>query len=172
MADGHLSGQSHFTLQEASEESVGTVGFFHFAADWDFGRFGVERVDRHVFESGEILWTVVASVAGAVLVHVDIEHPVEAVFDAPMGAGGLVQALGREGFGEQIVGGLGGRRVGVRALEFARAANCADGFQAGPVMAVLQPTDIVGDDGASGLDAPMVGVGLQVACARASGSAR
>ncbi len=125
-----------------------------------------------MFENSEVSWTVVAAVAGAVLVHVDIEHPVEAVFDAPMGAGGLVQALGREGFGEQIVGGLGGRRVGVRALEFARAANCADGFQAGPVMDVLQPTDIVGDDGASGLDAPMIGVGLQVACARASGSAR
>ena len=162
--------------EEASEESVGTVGFFHFAADWDFGRFGVERVDRHVFESGEILWTVVASVAGAVLVHVDVEHPVEAVFDAPVVAGVLVQALGRDGFGEEIVGGLGRQRAGVDAFGFARAANGADGFQAGPAMDVLQPIDIVANDGASGLDAAMIGldrltVGLH-ASPRASGSAK
>jgi hypothetical protein len=36
-----------------------------------------------VFENGEVLWTVVAAVAGAVLVHVDVEHPVEAILDTP-----------------------------------------------------------------------------------------
>ena len=65
--------------EKASEESVGTVGFFQFAADGQFGGLGVELVDRHVFENGEVLWTVVTAVAGAVLVHVYVEHPVEAV---------------------------------------------------------------------------------------------
>ena len=61
--------------EKASQESVGTVGFFQFAADGQFGRFGVKPVDRYVFENGEVLWTVVTAVAGAVLVHVDVEHP-------------------------------------------------------------------------------------------------
>ena len=91
---GPRQGNRISDCEEGSEESVGSVGFFHFAADWDFGRFGVERVDRHVFESGEILWTVVASVAGAVLVHVEVEHPVEAVFDAPVVASVLVRRSG------------------------------------------------------------------------------
>ena len=125
-----------------------------------------------MFEGGEILWTVVASVAGAVLVHVDVEHPVEAVFDAPVVAGVLVQALGRDGFGEEIVGGLCRRRASVDAFGFARAANSADGFQAGPAMDVLQPIDIVANDGASGLDAAMIGLDRRLAGARASESAK
>ena len=115
-----------------------------------------------------------ASVAGAVLVHVDVrapsgdvEHPVEAVFDAPVVAGVLVQALGRDGFGEEIVGGLCRRRASVDAFGFARAANGADGFQAGPAMDVLQPIHIVANDGASGLDAAMIGLDRRLAGARA-----
>jgi hypothetical protein len=52
-----------------------------------------------VFENSEVSRTVVAAVAGSALVHVDIERPVEAVFDAPMGwlAGETIAMDGAQG---------------------------------------------------------------------------
>jgi len=60
----------------------------------------------------------------------------------------LVRTLGRDGFREQIVDGLGSGAAAVVALAFAPATNGADGFQTGQKTDALQPADMVGDDGA------------------------
>ena len=40
------------SAEEGSEESVVSIGLFHFAAQGEFGRLGVKRVESHVFENG------------------------------------------------------------------------------------------------------------------------
>ena len=63
-------------------------------------------VDGHVAENGDIVGTVSQMAAVLILVHDDIEPPVQAMFDAPMRADDFVEAFGRQRRAEQIIGGL------------------------------------------------------------------
>ncbi len=48
-------------------------------------------------KDGEVVGAVVLSVAALILVHDHIKRPVQAVFDAPMGTGGLSETGSRQG---------------------------------------------------------------------------
>jgi hypothetical protein len=84
-------------------------------------------------QDSEIVWAIIEAIAQLVLIHNDIETPMQAVFDAPMRADNLVEALGGERRAEEIVGGLG---FGL-ALDFPGADNFADRRQPWPF--ILNP---------------------------------
>ena len=77
--------------EEFGEELVVPCGAFEFDVHGAFGFFLADDVEGDVAEHGEVVWAVVFSVAGVVLVHDHIEHPVEAILDAPMGAGDVAE---------------------------------------------------------------------------------
>ena len=89
-------------------------------------------------ENGEIVGAVSQSAAVLVLVHDDIEPPVQAIFNAPMRACNLVEAFGRQDGAEQVVGGL----MRCFPVDFPCALNLADGRQARPPMVFDKPRDI------------------------------
>ena len=68
------------------------------------------------------------AISGLVLVHGDIEDPMEAVFDAPMAAGDVAEALGGERRAEQVVGGLGGEL----GTDLTAALDLGDGRESRP----------------------------------------
>ena len=75
----------------------------------------------------------ILAVSGLVLVHGDIENPMQAVFDAPMAACDLAEAIGGERRTEQVVSGLGGDS----GADLTAAPDFANGCQAGPIMVLL-----------------------------------
>jgi len=102
-----------------------------------------------VAENGEIVGTVSQTAAVLILVHDDIEPPVQAIFDAPMRADDFVEAFGRQGRAEQIIGGLERCFAG----GFADALDLADSRQARPLMVFDQPCDVGRDGRRAGFDA-------------------
>ncbi len=87
-------------------------------------------VEGEASHQGEVLGSVVLSVSLSVLVHGHVEDPVEAVFDGPMGAHDMLEAVGRERGAHDAVAGFGfGLPWG-----FARCLDLAEGGQAGPAM--------------------------------------
>ena len=105
-------------------------------------------------QNGEIVGGVVHAGAGLILVHDDIETPVEAVFDGPMGTDNLGEAFGRHCGAEQVIGGFGGGFP----VHFTASGDFADGRQTRPAMPFLQPGDIIADDGVTGFDAAVIGL--------------
>jgi hypothetical protein len=67
---------------------------------------------RRMAENREVFGTVAQPGPVLILVHHDIEPPVQLVFDTPVGSDDLIQSFGREGCAEQVIGhfgcGLGG----------------------------------------------------------------
>src|SRR5215471_12457820 len=105
------------------------------------GRLGVvlsHDIESHVAQDGEIVGSIVEAISGLILVHNDVEAPMEPIFDAPMGTHYIREALGGQGCAEKVIGclsrGLGG--------EFTDADDFADGRQSGPLMPLLEPSDI------------------------------
>ena len=64
-----------------------------FSAHWGLVGVSAGDVESQSFDDGEVFGPVVFSVAGKVLVHDDIEHPVQAVFDRPVRAHDLDQFI-------------------------------------------------------------------------------
>ena len=79
-------------------------------------------------DDGHVVGAMAGPQAGQVLLELDVEHPVELVFDAPVAAHDGVEALGREGLAEQIVAGLGAGA----AADLAAGDDLADGLESGP----------------------------------------
>ena len=100
----------------------------------------------------------ILSVSALVLVHGDVEDPVEGVFDPPMMSGDLVETFGGKLRAEEIVYALAGGLV----ADLTAALDLADGRQAWPVVLVLEPSDIARERGATDLDAAMAGIDLAV----------
>ncbi len=105
-------------------------------------------------ENGEIMGSVSQPAPVLILVHDDVEPPVQPIFDTPMRANDLVEAFGRQDGAEQIIGGLGCCLAG----DFADALDLADSGQAGPLMVFDQPRDVSRDRGGAGFDAAMIGL--------------
>jgi hypothetical protein len=61
-------------------------------------------VDGHVLDDAHVLGTVAGSEADEVVVVDDIEHPVQAVLNAPMGAHGAGEGAGVEGGKARLIG--------------------------------------------------------------------
>ena len=101
-----------------------------------------------------IVGTVSQTAPVLILVHDDIEPPVQPIFDAPMRANDFVEAFGRQRRAEQIIGGLGRCFAG----GFAEALDLADSGQARPMMVFVQPRDVGRDRGRAGFDAAMIGL--------------
>ena len=72
---------------------------------------------------------VALAVSGLILVHDDVEHPVQGVLDAPVATHDGIEALWREGLAEQVAACLD-RRL---AVDFAAGGDLADGRKARPV---------------------------------------
>ena len=54
------------------------------------------HVHSHVFDDGHVLGSAACSQARQVVVKDDVEHPMEAIFDAPMASHGCCEGLGIE----------------------------------------------------------------------------
>ena len=94
---------------------------------------------------------VALAVARLVFVHRHVEHPVQAVLDRPVGADGAPETLGRGLGAEQMVAAVDAlRAVGEAPL----GDHLAEGRKTGPVVALLQPVDVVADRRRALLDAP------------------
>jgi hypothetical protein len=89
-----------------------------------------------------------------VLVHDDIEPPVQRVLDTPVCAGDLVEVLGRERRAQQVIGCFG-RGLGAG---LAHAGQLADGGEAGPVVVLLQPVDVSRQRRRARFDASVIGI--------------
>src|SRR5271166_2748827 len=59
-------------------------------------------VQRHVAQHGEIVWGVVEATSVVILVHDDVQTPVQLVLHTPMRAHDLVEAFRRECRAEQV----------------------------------------------------------------------
>src|SRR4051812_41377134 len=111
-------------------------------------------VECHVSQDGKIPRAVVHTGSVLILIHHDIEPPVQPVFNPPMLASDVVETLCGQRRTEQVVGGLGGGL----GRGFADAGYLADGGEAGPLVGFLQPTDIGRDHGRAGFDAAVISI--------------
>ena len=66
-----------------------------------------QDVECHSPDDGKILWAVILSRSGVVLVEDDVEGPMKVVFDTPMGARHLEHSARQETLGERHVAGGG-----------------------------------------------------------------
>lgn len=105
-------------------------------------------------ENREIFGTISQSGSVLILVHHDIEPPVQLIFDAPVRSDDRIQPVRRERRAEQVVGHFGGGF----GRGFAHALDLADCLQAGPPMAVLQPLDLGRNRRRARLDPAMIAV--------------
>jgi len=72
--------------EDGSSEGVGPSGALSFAPDGNFGPCALEDVEGEFSDDGEVFRAVVLAISGPILVEADVEHPMHAVLDAPMGA--------------------------------------------------------------------------------------
>ncbi len=147
-------GQSHFKKRPALVRNWSSH-----AARLNFPRSkpfdpSLHGVDGHVSEDGHVIGCVFEAVSVLILVHGDIQSPMEAVFDIPMRADYFVEASSGKRRTEQVISGFAGRFV----FALPDAGYLADGGKAGPVVAFLEPGDIVCDSRGSGFDAAVVTV--------------
>ena len=106
------------------------------------------------------------AVALLILVHHNIQPPVQPIFHPPMRADHLQKALAGQRRAEQVVSCLLRGFVGF----LADAVDLANGHQAWPVMLLLQPVDIAREGRRARLDASMIAVdSLRCRGPRASG---
>ena len=64
-------------------------GGFAFPLDGLFSLHGADLIEDEVAHAGDVLSAVAPPEARLILLECHIEHPMQAVFNAPMGAGGL-----------------------------------------------------------------------------------
>ena len=74
---------------DGEEEGVVPAGGFAFDAEAVFAGCRFHEVEGHVFDGRHVFGAVGGSQAHEIVVEDGVEHSVEAVFDAPMGANGL-----------------------------------------------------------------------------------
>src|SRR3954447_16216403 len=68
----------------------------HFASDRSFVWVGTQDIERDATDQREVLWCVVFTCSGCVLVEADVQVPMQLVLDAPMRAHQLEQPLRRQ----------------------------------------------------------------------------
>ena len=107
-------------------------------------------------DGGEAFRSVQRSIPHSILAHDDVQNPVEAILDPPVVARELQQPLRRNLRAHDVVAD-GPLRP---ALQLADGLDPADGLEAGPIMPVLQPADIVRDRRDTRFDAPVPAVNL------------
>jgi hypothetical protein len=141
--------------EEVEEEGVVPAGAFDLAAGGALVAVGAQDVEGEAAQAGEVFGRMILAGAHPVLVEDDIEHPVQAVLDLPVGAHDREETGGGERPREQVV--AGGERG--PAVLLARGGDLADRPEAGKFVGFGEPGDVVDDRGAAGLDAAVVAVG-------------
>ena len=117
-------------------------------------------------EGGEIGGGVLGADAAFVIAEGHVHDPVEAVLDRPVGADDRAEQFGEQDERGDVEAGLVLDLVVGRSCAWgsANAVDHDDCLEAGPVVALLQPADVVEDGGGPGLDAAVVGIdGLALA---------
>src|SRR3954447_26335876 len=71
--------------EELCEVSVLPTGPFDFDTQGTLGGFLGQEIKGHMAQDGEVMWAVIAAVSGIVLIHNDVQDPMQVVFDRPMG---------------------------------------------------------------------------------------
>ena len=112
------------------EEGVVLAGAFDLAAGRALVGIGAQEIEGEAAQAGEVFRGVVLAGARAVLVHDHVEHPVELVFDLPVGAHDLGDAGGGKRLGEQVVA----RGGGALAVDLARGGDLGDRGETGEVV--------------------------------------
>jgi len=84
---------------------------------------GSKDVEGEPTQNGEVLGRIVLSRAIAIFGKMDVEHPMESVFDTPVDAGDVEQSLGGDIFGQQIM--AHDRRIGTPASQASAQGNPA-----------------------------------------------
>ena len=121
------------------------------AATLRFGRRGSLpgafriRLWAHVLDGREVGWRVIGSDAALIVEEDHVHDPIRAVPDRPMAADDRVRRRLASKTSEVMQPGLALDLVVLRARtgDLANAVNDDDGFEAGPIVAFLQPVDIV-----------------------------
>jgi hypothetical protein len=72
--------------EELAKVIVLPAGEFELAAQGSFGVVLAHDVEGHMASHSEVVGTVVQAISGLIFVHDDVEAPVQAVLNAPMGA--------------------------------------------------------------------------------------
>ena len=113
-----------------------------------------EEIQRDVVEDREILGGVADADAGLVLVHRDIQHPVEAVLNRPMTADDPCEmgGIGRKAGEEEA------RLAGCAIADGAFGVDAQDAPQPRPAGPIRQPREVVGGPGAANLDPAVIAV--------------
>src|ERR1700675_1986222 len=117
------AGLSHMT-KHGEEEVVVPTGALDFSAYGCWTGMGSKDVECEPAQDGEGLGSIVHSRPVAVLVEVDVEHPVQLVLDGPMTARDLQQPLGGHVLGQQGI--AYGRRLGTIAMQLPARGDAAD----------------------------------------------
>ena len=103
---------------------------------------------------GEIGWGVVGPDSAFVVAKDHVHDPVQGVLDGPVGADHRADRGGQH----RQRGDVEARLVGDLAVDFAPAFDHDNGVQARPLVARLQPVDVVDHRVVSGLDTAVIGV--------------
>src|SRR5580700_11532154 len=96
------AGLSHLG-EHREKEGVVPASVLDFAAYGSLVGMRAKNVECELAQNSEVFGAIVSAVAGAVFVEDDVEHPVQAVFDAPMGARDGQDPRRRPGLREQEV---------------------------------------------------------------------
>lgn len=102
----------------------------------------------------EIGWCVVGSDAAFVIAKDRVHDPVQGILDGPVGSHHRADRGGQHRQRDHVEA----RLVGDLAVDFAPAFDHDDGLQARPLMARLQPVDIVDYRVVSGLDTSVIAI--------------
>ena len=72
--------------EKTTEEFIIPPGLFELSFHRAFGAFQSGEVERQSAQEADILGSIILAVALAILVHRHVQHPMQSVLDAPLGA--------------------------------------------------------------------------------------
>jgi len=70
--------------EEAGEEGVVPAGSLDLAFHRSLGAFELGEVERDAAQQGDVLRSMIQAISGLVLIHGDVEDPMQSILDAPM----------------------------------------------------------------------------------------
>src|SRR5215203_1547010 len=108
------AGLSHMA-EQGEQEAVVPAGALDFSAYGGGTGTRSKNIEREPAQDSEVLGSIVLPRSIAILVEMDVEHPMQLVLDRPVTARDLQQSLGGHRPGEQVI--AHDRRLGAFALQ-------------------------------------------------------
>jgi hypothetical protein len=115
--------------EEVEKEGIVPSGALDFLAQGYGVGMRANDIGGKSSQDREVLWSIVFSCTIAILAEHDVEHPMQAVLDAPMTAHNLQQSFGWNVLGKQVI--AHGRLVGAAAMEASARGDARDGDHTG-----------------------------------------